>query len=165
MKTGFQLRKLFVVILTFCTPSNPRQLCLNFQNHLCDDLRHQLQHMARAPQDPTDDQVYDYGLYPIQQMVKEAGFTMEHVQLDTCIHNWAQYQEVNQLIQEQIQLQQNQPPGTTEAFEVQFNPQQQAAFDQIYHSSVESNGQIFFLDGPAGWQDIPVQGTLLQTLE
>ncbi|KAG8718749.1 hypothetical protein FRC08_004455 [Ceratobasidium sp. 394] len=150
MKTGFQLRKLFIVILTFCTPSDPKQLWLDFQHHLCDDLRHQMQHLAGAPQNPTDDQVYDYELYLIRQTVEEAGSTMERVQLDTCIHNWAQYHEENQLIQEQIQLQQNQPPGAAEAFEAQLNPQQQAAFNQIYHSAVEANGQIFFLDGPAG---------------
>ncbi|QRV97710.1 ATP-dependent DNA helicase PIF1 [Ceratobasidium sp. AG-Ba] len=150
IKSGHQLRKLFVVILTFCSPNDPKRLWQNYRHHLCDDLRHKLCSQPWSMVDITDDQVYDHGLYLMQQLVEEAGSTMEAVQLDKCTQNWEQYQERNRLILEQIQLRDAVPENATENFEMKLNQQQLQAFNQIYESSVEQEGKSFFLDGPAG---------------
>jgi hypothetical protein len=40
VKTGSQLHRLFVDILTACSPSNPDELWQRFCLHICDDLCH-----------------------------------------------------------------------------------------------------------------------------
>ncbi|KAJ7164035.1 hypothetical protein C8R43DRAFT_846228, partial [Mycena crocata] len=60
MQTGSRLRQLFATLLLFCEPSRPARLWEEFRHHICDDLARRLRSMGR---DPTDDDVYDYGLY------------------------------------------------------------------------------------------------------
>ncbi|KAG2112887.1 hypothetical protein DEU56DRAFT_721217, partial [Suillus clintonianus] len=62
MQTGAQLRQLFVTLLLFCSPTDPRALWDQFWLHICDDLRHRLIATLRYDH-PSDDDVYDYGLY------------------------------------------------------------------------------------------------------
>ena len=64
MKTGQQLQSLFVMILLHCNPVDPHYLWVDTKGHLCDDLQYQLIHRLHMP-DPTEDQIYDYGLYLI----------------------------------------------------------------------------------------------------
>ncbi|QRW04504.1 ATP-dependent DNA helicase PIF1 [Ceratobasidium sp. AG-Ba] len=150
MKSGMQLRKLFVVILTFCTPGDPHKLWVDFRVHICDDLRYKLQHSDWDLGEITEEMVFDYGLFLIQKVVEEAGSTMERVGLEKCQRDWDQYEEPNRLLMEQMQLQRSIPedePGRSEGL---LNIQQRAAFDQIYESTTQDQGQTFFLDGPAG---------------
>ncbi|QRW08791.1 ATP-dependent DNA helicase PIF1 [Ceratobasidium sp. AG-Ba] len=141
MKSGMQLRKLFVVILTFCTPGDPHKLWVDFRVHICDDLRYKLQHSDWDLGEITEEMVFDYGLFLIQKVVEEAGSTMERVGLEKCQRDWDQYEEPNRLLMEQMQLQRSIPED---------EPGRRAAFDQIYESTTQDQGQTFFLDGPAG---------------
>ncbi|QRV79981.1 ATP-dependent DNA helicase PIF1 [Ceratobasidium sp. AG-Ba] len=150
MKTGHQLRKLFVVILTFGNPTDPLKLWNDYKQHLCDDLRHHIEHYGWNIPDLTDEQVYDYGLYLLEKLVQEAGSTMENVKLPKSQGNWQEYEGRSRLILEQIQLRQAIPEGAPDAMIAQLNPQQMNAFHQVYSSAIESRGQTFFLDGPAG---------------
>ncbi|XP_028078844.1 uncharacterized protein LOC114280672 [Camellia sinensis] len=42
IKTGYQLRRLFSIILTQCSPLNPCALWNQFSTHICDDLPHKI---------------------------------------------------------------------------------------------------------------------------
>ncbi|KIM54693.1 hypothetical protein SCLCIDRAFT_46607, partial [Scleroderma citrinum Foug A] len=53
---------LFVMILLHCNPVDPHHLWVDTKGHLCDDLQYQLIYHFHMP-DPTEDQIYDYGLY------------------------------------------------------------------------------------------------------
>ena len=68
MASVHQLRNLFVTILCDCSPSDPLALWLEFRVHICDDLRHAL-HSKNIVLDPTEDQVFDYGLYLIDNIL------------------------------------------------------------------------------------------------
>ena len=150
VQTGRQLRKLFVIILTACGPSDPMKLWHDYCHHICDDLQYYMEHQPWAPADLQDNDIYDYGLYLVQQLVEDAGFSMERVHMESCQSNWAQFGEENRLIQEQLQLARDQPLGAAEDLEAQLNQEQRAAFNQIYESVTEEQGRTFFLDGPAG---------------
>ncbi|KAI6138065.1 hypothetical protein BKA82DRAFT_167074 [Pisolithus tinctorius] len=63
---GSHLHRLFVIILVHGAPVHPNHLREASRDHLCDDLHHQLIHHLAIPQ-PTQEQVYDYGLYLIGQ--------------------------------------------------------------------------------------------------
>ncbi|KAJ6462877.1 hypothetical protein C8R45DRAFT_760117, partial [Mycena sanguinolenta] len=59
MQTGSRLRQLFATLLLVCGPSRPVRLWDEFRAHICDDLARKLQVMGCQP---TNDDVYDYGL-------------------------------------------------------------------------------------------------------
>ena len=67
MATGHQLRVLFVTILIDCSPTHPRQLWDDHKHSLCDDLRRNLQH-RHIRENPSNEDVWDYGLFLISTM-------------------------------------------------------------------------------------------------
>ncbi|KAM7498068.1 hypothetical protein LguiA_022482 [Lonicera macranthoides] len=72
MRTGSQLRRLFCVILTQCSPLKPDALWNQFSVNICDDLSHKIR-TSYGIEVSTDTQVHDYGLYLINQVLKECG--------------------------------------------------------------------------------------------
>ena len=71
MQTGHQLRCLFAIILLHCHPAQPHVLWDLNKVKLCDDLCHRL--IARSQLDPTDDDVFDYGLHLIKLITLKSG--------------------------------------------------------------------------------------------
>src|SRR6266850_327637 len=71
MHTGSQLRRLFATILMDCAPSHPGQLWMNFQEAICDDLKYALQHKYPPIPDPTQEQILDYGLFLIDNIMQQ----------------------------------------------------------------------------------------------
>jgi hypothetical protein len=67
MQSGRQLHNLFVTILRDCSPSDPAALWLHFRSKICDDLRWALQ-QENICQNPTEEDVFDYGLYLIDKL-------------------------------------------------------------------------------------------------
>ena len=49
MKTGYQLRRLFCIILTQCSLLEPLQLWERFSINICDDLAHKLRTLFAMP--------------------------------------------------------------------------------------------------------------------
>ena len=76
MQSGSQLRRLFATILTFCFPSNPRNLWNLFKHRICDDLERRLRITYRI-RSPSDDQVHDYGLFLIDKILNNAGKSLD----------------------------------------------------------------------------------------
>jgi len=66
MQSGHQLCNLFVTILCDCSPSDPAALWLQFWTQICDDLHWTLQ-QKNICQNPTEEDVFDYGLYLIDK--------------------------------------------------------------------------------------------------
>jgi hypothetical protein len=72
MQTGSQLRMLFAMLLIFCNPTHPDRLWMRFRVHICDDLRWRLQNIPNFA-NPSDKDVYDYGLFCLNQLLAEHG--------------------------------------------------------------------------------------------
>jgi hypothetical protein len=99
MQTGSQLRNLFVTIIRDCSPAKPEVLWERFKEHICDDLKHALR--RRGMRDPTEHQVFDYGLYLIDKILKLRGTSLRHYQtMPRPQENWDE-QFGNHLILEQ----------------------------------------------------------------
>jgi hypothetical protein len=75
MQTGSQLCSLFITILIGGNPTKPEDLWDCFCVHICDDLKYKLQH--RGIPDPLDEQVYDYGLYLMEKLLKARGSSLD----------------------------------------------------------------------------------------
>jgi hypothetical protein len=71
MHTGHQLRRLFAILLLHCHPTQPHVLWDLNKDKICDDLRHRL--IAQGRLNPTDEDVYDYGLHLIQVILTTSG--------------------------------------------------------------------------------------------
>ena len=72
MQIGGQLRKLFVTILCDCFSTNPRALWDDFKSYLCDNLANYLRHNSDI-HEPTQEQIYDCGLYLIDKLLSVFG--------------------------------------------------------------------------------------------
>ncbi|KAF9224914.1 hypothetical protein BS17DRAFT_702397 [Gyrodon lividus] len=72
MQTGYGLHSLFVIILLHCNPVDHHQLWTATCQHLCDDLQHHLIYQLNIPE-PTEEQIYDYGLYLIDLALYKHG--------------------------------------------------------------------------------------------
>ena len=104
MKTGYQLRRLFSIILTQYSPLNPCALWNQFSMHICDDLTHKI-HTLFAISNPTDAQIEDYGLHLLNQMLHESGKSLiDFPPMPQVIANWSPVVG-NRLIFENRQLQ------------------------------------------------------------
>ncbi len=71
MQSGAQLGSSFVTLLLFCQPAKPDELWEEFKENICDDLAHKL--CQRDVLNPTDAQLYDFGLYLIDELLQSHG--------------------------------------------------------------------------------------------
>ncbi|XP_058219883.1 uncharacterized protein LOC131330353 [Rhododendron vialii] len=149
MKTGYQLRRLFGVILTQCSPLHPYALWKQFCIHICDDLAHKIRTLFSIA-NPTEAQVEDYGLYLLDELLHESGKNLlDFPPMPIPIGNWSVVFG-NRLISEHRQLQiEAQEVGIQTNIE-RLNNGQRAAYDAIISSIFENKGTTFFLNGGAG---------------
>jgi len=164
MATGHQLRNLFVTILRDCAPSDPVLLWNTYWPHICDDLRYRLQHTNIRP-NPTDEDIQDYGLYLINQLLMVSGKSLEKdwPYMPQITQDWEANIE-NRLIAEQRRYDIMEQAQLAVENMRTFNPDQRAAFDEIMHAVNNKTGQTFFLHGPGGTGKTYVYNTLCYQL-
>ncbi len=101
MKTGRQLRRLFVTILTCCAPSDPAGLWNEFRHYITDDIVPKLHTLGIT--NPSLDDRYDYGLYLLDMILAETGKSL-HQNYPSMPHsqrNWVMH-ALNPLITNQL---------------------------------------------------------------
>ena len=150
MASGYQLCNLFVIILHDCSPSDPLSLWMQFRDKICDDLRYALQH-HNLRVDPTQEDVFDYGLYLIDRILQTSNSNQslrDWPMLPFPVGNWAELLG-NPLIREQRYNVDEQAALAAENIP-HLNQGQHAAFDEIVKAVNENSGQTFFLHGPGG---------------
>ena len=76
IKTGTQLQHLFSTILLFSEVSQPELLWLDFRHHICDDLERQL--IAIGITNPPEEDIYDFGLFLLDKVLRESGHTLDN---------------------------------------------------------------------------------------
>jgi hypothetical protein len=158
MQTGSQLRNLFVTIIRDCSPAKPEVLWERFKEHICDDLKHALR--RRGMRDPTEHQVFDYGLYLIDKILKLRGTSLRHYQtMPRPQENWDE-QFGNHLILEQRDYDPEEQARLAELRIPTLNADQRAAYDAIVEAVETQSGQCFFLNGPGGIGKTYVYNTL-----
>jgi hypothetical protein len=147
MQMGGQLRRLFVTILCDCFPTHPRALWDDFKSYLCDDLGNYLRHNSDF-EEPTQEQIYDCGLYLIDKLLSVFGKGLRNwPTLPLPDFDWAAI--INPLIGEQLYVPDVQEE-LAEEFIPKLNSDQKKAFDKIYTAVEQKSGEIFFLHGSGG---------------
>ncbi|XP_057482346.1 uncharacterized protein LOC130769157 isoform X2 [Actinidia eriantha] len=149
MNTGYQLRRLFSVILTQCCPLQPHVLWKQFSVHICDDLAHKIRTLF-AIANPIEAQIEDYGLYLLNQLLQESGKCLtDFPPMPQPIRNWSMIVG-NRLIWEQRQLQIDAQQIDVQINVDRLNDKQCEAYVAITSSVFQNKGTIFFLGGGAG---------------
>ena len=154
MAIGRQMRHLFVTILIDCAPANPRALWDTFWQDICDDLKHQLQNHVFQNQnmEPTEEQIQDYGLYLIDQLLGKSGKRLQDWDsMPQVVGNWRDIlHDPNPLITKQRQYNQQEQAALATECIAKLNPDQHSAFERIDLAVTNKTGETFFLHGPGG---------------
>jgi DNA replication protein DnaC len=147
---GRSLRQLFSLILRHCQPSQPDVLWEDFREHLCDDLRHQLQTMRHTNADISLNDIYDFGLFLINEDLSDHGMSLSSFpSMPSIQHNWCNIND-NPYIIEQLAYQRDHESTLAEENIPAFNVEQREAFNIIFASTAAHEGKTFFLHGPGG---------------
>lgn len=99
----YQLQALFVIILQDCQLTNPERLWDELKNHIRDDLAYRIHQVHKwGIQNPTDEDVWNYGLYLIEsELLCTTGNALSYYKsMPSLQHQWTQLRG-NQLIVEQ----------------------------------------------------------------
>jgi hypothetical protein len=149
MQTGTRLRVLFAMILNFCHPSRPEALWLHYRHGMCDDLRYRLVSSGLAS--PSEVQIYDYGLYLLDQLLGDYGKTLHDFPPMPLPHrhDWGRLSE-NPHIAAQLDFNPVQELENARHRVSMLNVGQLAAHEMITRSVLEQQPKLFFLDGPGG---------------
>jgi hypothetical protein len=160
MQTGSQLHSLFITILIGGNPTKPEDLWDHFHVHTCDDLKYRLQHIGIP--DSSDEQVYDYGLYLMEKLLKAQGSSLDKFPPMLASQIGWTVLLGNHLLMEQKDYDQQQQMA--DQCIPNLNPDQHSAFDQIMYAVDTHSGQCLFLHGPGGTGKTYVYNTLCYAL-
>ena len=155
MLTGSHLRRLFVIILVGCNPTAPHELWNRFKNHLCDDLRNRLIHPPFNIQDPTEEEIYDYGLYLIDGLLRKHGRSLHAIPqmpVSQMVQRWG-IMEGNQLIAEQLDYDVDALNIFVNEGLPTLNEDQRAVYDQVVQDVMQDQpgqGHPYFVHSAGG---------------
>jgi hypothetical protein len=132
---------------------------MDFRDKICDDLHHRLQ-TQNIRQNPTPEDVYDFGLYLIEEILQRSNKSLRNwPMLPLPQQDWENAMG-NRLIAEQRNYDQEQQAQYAEDRIPCLNPEQRSAFDRIFEAVENKTGQTFFLHGPGGTGKTYVYNTL-----
>ncbi|XP_073120339.1 uncharacterized protein [Henckelia pumila] len=147
------LRQLFATILVYCSPKNPKQLWLKFENFLSQDFEHK----KTLNQYAIKHKVLDIIAYHLDSMGKKLqDFFFVDDDIVTRTHD--------NLFKE-IQTERDIIIPTEDLLAIkQLNEEQKVAYDQILHHVNNNIPNAFFIDGPGGTGKTFLYRALLATI-
>ena len=161
---GESLRRLFSLILTHCHPSQPHLLWNEFRANLCDDLGRRLQRMRQMDDPVPLEDVYDYGLFLIDQDLHDHGTPLSSFpSMPAVQQNWHDVLENPYLIQQHAYNREDERQ-LAEHYLPMLNTEQRNAFDEIFASVSAQQPKVFFLHGPGGTGKTFVYNALCHSL-
>jgi hypothetical protein len=162
---GESLRRLFSLILRHCQPSQPDILWHEFRENLCDDLGRRLQRARETLAEIPLDDIFDYGLFLIDQDLREHGMSLSSFpSMPSIQKNW-QDNRGNPYITEQLAYDRDDERHLAEHNIPILNNDQWHAFNKILASTCTQDGKLFFLHGPGGMGQNPLSLSLCQWLD
>ena len=152
MQTGSALRTLFAIILTSCFPSKPDELWNRFKHQICDDLRHVLETVLHFQNHNfTDDDVYDYGLYLLNDiLIKSGKFLKNFPPMPVHQQHWEDQISDNELLNEQLDYNHAALHALVEQNYQSFNNEQRLAYDAAIESVQNNLGKMLFIHSGGG---------------
>ena len=145
MQTGSQLRSLFATLLLHCHPTTPGDLWNQFKDNICDDLLRAIPRIYPQRQDPTAEDVFDYGLYLLNKVLIKSGKCLrDFPSMPVFVQNWGVI-ATNSLMQEQLDYDPVELDRVVATNVAKFNHGQKEVYNAVM-ASVDANlGGLFFL--------------------
>jgi hypothetical protein len=144
------LRRLFSLILRHCQPSQPDVLWEQFCDNLCDDLPRRLQHTRHIDFDVPLDEVYNFGLFLINQDLCQHGVSLSCFPSMPAIQKDWENSDDNPYMLEQLAYQSDHEQLLAEQSIPLLNTDQRKAFDKIFASVSAKQAKVYFLHGAGG---------------
>jgi hypothetical protein len=147
MQTCVQLWSLFVTILAFGIPGEPRMLCDKYKEHICDDYKATLQ--RRGIMEPSIEQIESWALHSLWDTLAKFSKTLEDFGLPapSIAFDWL---ETNRLLEVECDY-------NVEVLQVEvamaiksLNDGQHTAYNSVIDAYVAHHAKIIFIDGPGG---------------
>ncbi len=147
MQTGAQLWSLFVTILAFGAPSEPRMLWDKYKEHICDDCKATLQH--RSIMELSIEQIESWALHSLWDVLAKFSKTLEDFGFPApfVAFDWL---ETNRLFEVErdynVEVLQTEVAMAIES----LNDGQCAAYNGVIDAYVAHHVKVIFIDGPDG---------------
>ena len=150
MQTGYVLRHLFATILHHCNPTSPANLWNDFKHHICDDLLYKLQHIY-PNRDFTQDEVYDYGLYLVDDILRKWSTELANIaDMPHIVGDWTIVVNGNRLLNEQFNYNREELAQRVTTNVELFNHAQREVYNAVMDSINNNNPKLFFLHSAGG---------------
>ncbi|KAF8870489.1 PIF1-like helicase-domain-containing protein, partial [Infundibulicybe gibba] len=100
---------------------------------------------------PSDDDIYDYGLFLLNKVLGESGKSLENwPTMPIPQKNWERHHDYNPLVADQLHYNQSEERAQAAERLLTMNEYQAEAFRRIIESVEQELGNLFFLSGPGG---------------
>jgi hypothetical protein len=156
MQTGSALRSLFAVILLSCFPASPEILWDRFKEHICDDLRRQLQRLPQYQDHEFDDEkIHDYGLHLLNKILMRSGKTLAdfpNMPLPQGPVHGQSWEDIldNFLLAQQLDYNPEQQRRMVAHNLAMFNDRQRNVYDAVLDSVNNDRGKCLFIHSAGG---------------
>lgn len=148
MQTGTRLRQLFVTLLLFTEVAQPDLLWQEFREQICDDLEYRIR--AMGIDNPTEDSIYDYGLFLLDKLLQESGRSLKDFPSMPSVQLEWESRMFNSLIADQLNYDRVAERAVLDDQLDKLNPDQRSAYDRILSSVESAEAKLFFLNGSGG---------------
>ena len=163
VKTGPQLRQLFIVILIFCEPVNPGQLWERFSLQFFEDFYHRLQQRYND-MNVCQTLAKNSALLHIDSLLCQYGRQLTDFQGMPIPDQGGIHRMHNYLVLEEMMFDVDQQKECALGMECSLNHLQQIAYNRILEAVQNNNEGVFFLDGPGGSGKTYLYNALLASL-
>ncbi len=161
MQTGAQLRSLFVTILTFGVPGEPRMLWENYKEHICDDCKVALQ--RRGIMEPSIEQIESWALHSLRDALAKFSKTLEDFCLPAPSVAFDRL-ETNRLLEVErdynVEVLQAEVAMAIE----NLNDGQRAAYNGVIDAYAAHHARIIFIDGLSGTSKTYIKNLILNVV-
>lgn len=148
--TSFQLRNLFVIMLTYCQIKDEKEFFNATWHTMVDDIHKNLiQKYHPIKYAPSELELQQYLLEELEELFSKNGQEITNYNLPKR-HSTKQVDNINRLIQEEMSYDTNYLEEEANRLYVQLNKDQNKAFHSIVDSVLTSNGNFYFVSGHGG---------------
>ncbi|XP_017461157.1 PREDICTED: uncharacterized protein LOC108354487 [Rhagoletis zephyria] len=145
----WQIRLLFAVILTTCSPSNPIDLWEKYKNHMSEDILRRLRRINPGADIDFSPDIYNQALVSVEDMcLTMANKTL--TQLGMSAPNRAAHPLFDRDLQRETEFNVAELAHYVHENLPKLVPEQRVAYDSIMRAIESQSGGLYFLDAPGG---------------
>jgi hypothetical protein len=161
MQTGVQLRSLFVTILVFGVPGEPRMLWDKYKEHICNDCKATLQ--CRGIVEPSIEQIESWALHSLQDALAKFSKTLEDFGLPAPSIAFDRL-KTNRLLEVERNYNVEVLQAEVAMAIKSLNDGQRAAYNGVIDAYVAHHTKVIFIDGPDGTCKTYIENLILNVV-